>query len=429
MRKSKHRFAAVVAATAMVAAGAAACGGTGGSGGKTTLTFWTHTHPPMIKLNKKLIAAYEKKHPNVRIEYQTIPNTQFGTKMLTALSNGTGPDIINMDDGALRGEYIPKKLVAPIDPKAFGAKSVADLKSRYVPHAIDGAKGTDGTLYGVPSELDATAFVINTKHFTDAGLDPNKPPKTWDDVVSDGKKLVAAGHKQAFNFSYIHSGWYMTDYQTLLAQTGGALANQGCSKATADQPRSVQAMQMWAEMARESGIANPNTASREATAPFTDLATGKQSMALAWPWSMEQIKESNPKTYKQLKVVPLPQVNPDDPVVRWYGYDWAVNSASENKTEAWKFISFLSSHPQQWLSDVGFFQGRKGWENTEAGKSIDFAPAWSKAYTNGKFDHVCQHWSEVKDQLKDAVDKVVFDGADPQKALDKANAQMQTSIG
>lgn len=425
-RTLRGRLGAAVAVVALVA-GAAACGGEG-SGDGVTVTFWTHTHPPMVDLNKKLIAEYEKKHPDVTVEYQTIPNTEFGTKMLTALSNGTGPDVINMDDSALRGEYIPKQLVAPIDPKAFGKDSVGELEKAYLPGVLDGAKDAEGTLYGVPSELNSTAFAINKEHFRDAGLDPKKPPRTWDDVAAYGKKLVAAGHKQAFNFSYIHSGWYNDGYQTLLDQTGGALASASCDKATANQPKSVEAMQIWADLARNEKIANPHEASREATAPFQDLATGTQSMAIVYPWTLPQIKESNPDVYKKLQVVSLPQVNPAKPVIRWYGYSWAVNKVSEEQEEAWKFVAYLSSHHDDWLSDVGFIHGQQGWSDTEDAKQIAFADTWEKAYKNGKFDQVCPHWSEVKDTMKSAIDKVVFDGVPPQRALDQANNQIQSSI-
>ena len=149
-----------------------ACGSSddGGGGSKTVkLTFWTHTHPPMIELNKKLISEYEAKHPNVKIAYEQIPNTEFATKMLTALSNGSGPDVINMDDVALRGDYIPKGLLAPMDPAA-----AAKAEAGYVPGTLDGAKGADGKLYGLPTEFNATAFAINKKHFADAGLDPGQ---------------------------------------------------------------------------------------------------------------------------------------------------------------------------------------------------------------------------------------------------------------
>ncbi|MQA78510.1 MAG: extracellular solute-binding protein [Streptosporangiales bacterium] len=429
-RAHRRRLVAVVAALACTA-GVAACGGgsDGGSdGGDVTLTFWTHTHPPMIELNKTLIAQYEKANPNVTVEYQTIPNTEFGTKMLTALSNGTGPDVINMDDNALRGEYIPKNLLAPVDPKAFGKGSVEELEKGYAAGVLDGAKDAKGTLYGVPSELNSTAFAINTKHFRDAGLDPKKPPKTWDEVSAYGKKLVAAGHGQSFNFNYIHSGWYSQMYQTLLNQTGGSIANGSCDKATVNQPKSVATMQIWADLARNDKIADPHKASREATAPYQDLATGKQSMAIVYPWSMPQIADSNPDVYKDLSVVPLPQVDVAKPVIRWYGYDWAVNKASEEQEAAWKFIAFLSTKHDAWLSDVGFIQGQQGWTESKPAKELDDYDTWAKAYTNGKFDQVCPHWSEVQDALKAAIDKVVFDGVAPQRALDQANTQIQSSI-
>lgn len=143
---------------------------------------------------------------------------------------------------------------------------------------------------------------------------------------------------------------------------------------------------------------------------------------------MPQIEDSNPKTYEDLKVVPLPQVDTANPVTRWYGYYWAVNKASEQQQEAWKFVSYLSTQHDDWLDDVGFIQGQQGWSDTEPAKDIDFRESWSKAYTNGEFDQVCPHWSEVQDALKTAVDKVVFDGVPPKQALDQANTQIQSSV-
>src|SRR3954470_1536473 len=130
----------VATATLLVATACGSSSGDKAGGGAETvkLTFWTHTHPPMIELNKKLIAEYEAKHPNVKISYEQIPNTEFGTKMLTALSNGSGPDVINMDDVALRGDYIPKGLLAPMD-----AAAASKAEAGYVPGTLDGAKGAE----------------------------------------------------------------------------------------------------------------------------------------------------------------------------------------------------------------------------------------------------------------------------------------------
>jgi multiple sugar transport system substrate-binding protein len=427
--RGRLRTAAAAAAAVLLLATLAACGsdgddasGDGGEGGGTVeLTYWTHTHPPMIELNKKLISEYEAKHPNVKISYEQIPNTEFGTKMLTALSNGSGPDIINMDDSALRGEYIPKNLLAPIDPAGFGKGSVEEIEAEYVSGTLDGAKGKDGQLYGVPSEFNATAFAINTKHFADAGLDPASPPKTWDEVASMGKKLVAKGH-EGFNFVYLHSGWYSQQLQTLLNETGGSILTEDGTKSALTEPESVAALEIWNDLIRVDKVGNADTASREATVPFDDFASGRRSMTMIYPWAVSQLKTDNPDLFEDIEVVPLPQVDPANPSGRWYAYYFAVNKASENQREAWKFIQYLASQSDRWLSDVNFVQPVKGWEESPAAKeAVPFLDVWSQAYSQGKFDEVAPHWSEVQDEIKAAVERTIFDGVPPEESLEQAS--------
>lgn len=397
----------------------AGCSSSNSGGGAVTISFWTHTHPPMIEVYKNLIATYEKANPNVKIDYQTIPNNEFNTKMLTSLSNGSGPDIINMDDPALRGDYIPKGLLAPVDAKALGASSVEDVTARYVGGALAGATGADGVLYGLPSEFNGTALAINVAHFKDAGLDPDAPLETWDDLVAAGKKLIAAGHTQAFSFVYLHSGWYSQQLQTLLHQTGGSIADGNTG--VLDSKASVEALQWWVDLAGGAkSLADPNKTSREATVPFQDLATGTQSMAIVYPWAIDQIKETNPETYANLKVVSLPQLDTAKPSIRVYAYYWAVNKASGQQREAWKFIQFLSEHPQDFLTGTDFVQPLVGWEKTEAAQKIPFIETWGAAYANGKFDQVTAHYAEVQGVITDMVNGSVFDGVPVEEAAKKA---------
>lgn len=417
---SKRTIAVLAAAT--LTAGLAACStGGGGDEGETTISFWTHTHPPMIEVYEDLIAQYEEANPNVTIDYQTIPNNEFNTKMLTSLSNGSGPDIINMDDSALRGDYIPKGLLAAVDPAALGAGSVDEVIERYVPGTLAGAQGEDGALYGLPSEFNGTALAINVQHFADAGLDPETTPlETWDDVYEAGKALIAAGHTQAFSFLYLHSGWYSQQLQTLLHQTGGAIADG--DEGTLDTPEAIDALQWWADLAGGAkSTADPNVTSREATVPFQDLATGVQSMAILYPWSMDQIAETNPDTYANLKVVPLPQVDPAEPASRVYAYYWAVNKDSKVQEEAWKFIQFLSEHSEEFLTGTDFVQPLVGWEDSAAAQEIPFIETWGEAYATGKFDDVTPHYAEVQDALTKMVNDVVFDGVEVSEAAKNAS--------
>lgn len=431
LRSTLAALTAVLAIAALVACGGSESGSDEKASGdqKVELTIWTHTHPPMIKLYKELISEYQAKHPNVTIKYEQIPNTEFGTKMLTALSNRSGPDIINMDDSALRGEYIPKDLLAPIDPAAFGKGSAEEIEKAYVPGTLDGAKGKDGKLYGLPSEFNATAFAINKKHFEEAGLDPANPPKTWAEVAEYGKKLVAKGH-EGFNFVYLHSGWYTQELQTLLNETGGSILTPDGTKSALTDPKSVEALQIWTDLIRKDKVGNANTASREATVPFDDFARGKRSMTMIYPWAVAQLKIDNPETFKDIAVVPLPQVDPASPTGRWYGYYMAVNKASEKQREAWKFIQYAASQTDRWLSDVNFVIPTVGWEQSQAAKAgVPFLDVWSEAYAQGKFDEVAPHYSEVQDQIKAAVERSVFDGKPPAESLKQAAEEIDGILG
>lgn len=422
MRKTK---VLAVAAGIATAASLVACSASAPSGDeKITISFWTHTHPPMIEVFEALIDEYEEANPNITIDYQTIPNGDFNTKMLTSLSNGSGPDIINMDDAAIRGEYLPKGLLAPIDPEALGAADAAEVASRYVDGALAGASDEDGTIYGLPSEFNGSALAINTAHFADAGLDPATTPlETWDDVSAAAQKLAAAGHPQAFSFLYLHSLWYAQQYQTLLHQTGGVIADG--DEGALDSPEAIAALQTWADLATgPTAAADPNATSREATTPFQDLATGTQSMAIVYPWAMQQISETNPETYANLQVVPLPQANPSEPTSRVYAYYLAVNKASKQQAEAWRFIQFLADHPTEFLEGTDFVQPVVGWETTPAAQEIPFIDVWGEAYSVGRFDQVTPHYAEVQDVIQKMVNDVVFDGKSVKDAAAEASASV-----
>lgn len=414
-----QRTLAALATASLAVAALAGCSPSGNDG-DVTISFWTHTHPPMIEVYETLIDEYEKANPGVTVDYQTIPNNEFNTKMLTSLSNGSGPDIINMDDSALRGDYIPKGLLAPVDPAALGESSVDDVQARYVEGTLEGATGDDGQLYGLPSEFNGTALAINVAHFADAGLDPDVPLETWDDLVAAGQKLAAAGHTQAFSFLYLHSGWYSQQYQTLLHQTGGSIADGDTG--TLDSPESVEALQWWADLSGgDKSVGDPNKTSREATVPFQDLATGFQSMGIVYPWAMDQIAETNPETYANLKVVPLPQVDPSNPSSRVYAYYWAVNKASKQQEASWKFVQFLSEHSEDFLTGTDFVQPLVGWEQSAAAQDIPFIETWGAAYATGKFDQVTPHYAEVQDAIAEMVNDAVFDGVAVEESAKNAS--------
>lgn len=346
------------------------------SGQKTTLTFWTHTFDGMNNLNKKLIAEFEQENPNITVDYSVIPNDQFFTKMLTAMSSGTGPDVFNMSSTYIES-YLQSGNVAPVDPSAFGYKDLDALKAGWQSSAFS-LVTSNNQIYGIPDEYDVSALAINKADFEAAGLDPTKPPTTWDEILTDSQKLLKRGTDgqlthRGFDFYYLPN-FYWLDFANLSLQYGGHLLSADGTKSAIDSPQNEKALQWWADWVHKDKLGGPQYGLNDATNPLSDFTSNSVSMFIVYPWAVSAIEAS--PVWKDTEIVPLPRVDPANPVTHVYGYFWMVNKIGAHQQAAWKFVDFLSSHPEEWLTDVGYVQPKKGWTNSEAAKKFPFLNVW-----------------------------------------------------
>jgi ABC-type glycerol-3-phosphate transport system substrate-binding protein len=443
-RINRRRFAQGAAATA-VALGAVAPKVTPGKAQeKTKIKFWTHTHPPMVTLNKTLVDEFMAANPDIEVEYEIIPNNDFATKMLASMGTGTGPDIINMDDNQMRSIYIPRGLVQEVDPAGLGYESLDALKAAYIPTALEGATA-DGKVYGLPSEFNVTAMAVNTAAMTEVGLDPASPPVSWDDVATQGEALTVRDGdtltRRGFDFVYLHAGWYHNQYGTLLLQTGGRYVAEDGTTVTVNSPEAVEALKIWWDLIYTDKIADPNVANQDATVPYQDFLDEKIAMTLFNPWGMGLITEDS-AVYDKWAIAPLPQKYPatgdatpsadgHGPATPLYAYYWAVNALTTDEAKraaAFKFVAYISSVPDRWLTDVNFIQPKTGWETSDYASKLPYFDVWSSEMLKGQFLPVVPAAEQVDTIMKATLEQALFSGDDPQAALDSAKPQIETAI-
>lgn len=432
-RLSRRRFAQGLAASPVVAGAAARGIAPARAQEEVTITFWTHTHPPMVDQNELMIEAFMAENPHITVEYEIIPNMNFAERMLSSMGTGTGPDIINMDDNQMRSIYIPRGLVQPVDPVAMGYESLEDLQAQYIPGAFEGAE-VDGQIYGVPSEFNVTAFAINTAAFEEAGLDPASPPTTWEEVGTMGQQLVVRDGdtmtRRGFDFLYLHQGWYHNQLGTLMLQTGGQYVADDGTTVTVNEPGTVEALQIWYDMIYEYEIADPNVASREATVPYQDFLDGRVAMTLFNPWGMGLITEDS-VIGDNWAIVPLPQVNPDEPAAPLYAYYWSINAQTTDPARleaASQLVAYLASAPGQWLRDVNFIQPVVDWDQLPEAAEFPFGEVWAGEMLKGRFLPVTPQAQEVDNIMQQAIESSVLTGVPPQEALDNAATQIEAVI-
>lgn len=397
-----------------------------------TITFWSHTHPPMVELNEQLIAEYMELNPNVTIEYQVIPNNLFFETMLVSTSTGVGPDVMNMGNSQLVSDYIPRGLVSPLNAEALGYESLDDMLAAYVPNALTGA-WVEGNYYGLPSEINTDMLAIYTPDLVAAGYPEDWSPATWEElgeVAGALSKFDAAGNQthRGFDLVYLHAGWFSNQFQTLAVQTGCTYYNEELTESTINSPECVQAAQIWHDMIFKYQAANPSLSSRESTVPLQDYIDGTVSMTFIQPWGMELVRAGDPERWEGTRLAALPQVDPENPRNKINAYYWAVNAASPVQEEAFKFVAFLAAHPGRWLVDVNFLQGNINMAELPEAADFPYADQWMIGLESGEFFQLYPSANETHEALRVALENILFNNMDIQSTLDGLKVELDAIV-
>ncbi|MEU0965418.1 sugar ABC transporter substrate-binding protein [Streptomyces sp. NPDC005917] len=191
MRISRRALA--LTAAAVLALPLSACGSGGDGGGSTDasgkvegdITFQTWN----LRANFKsyfdgLIADFEKKYPDTRVKWIDQPAEGYADKISADAAGGTLPDVVNVSPD-LAAPLAKAGLALDLDKVASTYKSEY-LSGAWASHRIPGMSGT----YAFPWYLNTGPLFYNKALFKQAGLDPEQPPKTYDDLFADALKMA-----------------------------------------------------------------------------------------------------------------------------------------------------------------------------------------------------------------------------------------------
>ncbi|UOE43811.1 ABC transporter substrate-binding protein [Agromyces larvae] len=183
-------------------------------------------------------AQFESEHPDITIE--SVEYTWDGTTFAAALAGGTLPDVFTIPFTDGRG-LIANQQIADI------SKLVADLPyaGDFNPNVAVAGQAADGSQWAVPIAAYGQGLHYNRTLFEQAGLDPDQPPTTWDEVRADAKQIAdatgVAGYAQMTSSNT--GGWILT---TLDYALGGRLEQVDGDEVTStiDTPEMKQVLDM-----------------------------------------------------------------------------------------------------------------------------------------------------------------------------------------
>jgi multiple sugar transport system substrate-binding protein len=406
-----------------------AAGGTQEPSGPITLTVWTHEDPNRTRIEERYIQEFQAANPNIKIERTTQSSGKIIELIQTAFAANQGPDIFNL---SIEDEYayIANGRVAPVNYQAAGYKNRADLLNAYEAGFLDPVT-VGNNLYGLPLELTNWCIFINKKVFRSAGLDPEKDyPKTWEDMVTVSEKLVIRNGdiltRRGFDFRY---PYYLVALVPMVEQLGGKLVSDDGKTAIVGEEAwltFLRYMKDWGPSGKNLGSPTYKNARSLFNADNNDIA-----MATTGLYQEGRIKADNPAFHDSMEwmVVPYPKFKNavKDVAGCFYGHYYMVNAQAPKARQdaAWKFIGFMLSHAEEYLTEVSLIQPTKALFNSPAYKSMPYSDVFTKDMQRGHIVYYGANSAELQTLIRAAVESVMLSGETPEKALATLKAAAQ----
>jgi len=143
------------------------------------------------------------------------------TAAIAAFRAGNAPHILQVFEVGTATMMASRQAIVPV-AEVMKKAGVTFDPNAYVPAVAGYYTAPNGQMLSFPFNSSTTVFHYNKDAFKAAGLDPEKPPKTWPEVALAAGKLKASGHKCPFTTSWVSwtqlesfSAWHNTEFATL----------------------------------------------------------------------------------------------------------------------------------------------------------------------------------------------------------------------
>ena len=160
--------------------------------GSQKIVFWTmQLKPSFDRYMTDTIEAFVKQNPGAEVEWVDIPWGEMENKILTSIAAKTAPDVVNLNP-QFATKLAEKKALVDMQTMISDAD-----RSIYFPN-IWKANQLEGTTFGLPWYVSTDVTIYNRDLFKQAGLDPNRPPKTFAELATAATQIKAKTGKYAF---------------------------------------------------------------------------------------------------------------------------------------------------------------------------------------------------------------------------------------
>lgn len=378
---------------------------------------------PVTKIVDDMVDRFHKENPDIKVSAVYAGNyTDTMTKAMTAMKGGQPPQLsvlLSTDVFTL----IDEKAIVPIDDLVTDK---AWLKNYYPAFMANGQIG--GKTWSIPFQRSTIVLYWNKDAFKEAGLDPEKAPASWDQMVEMGKKLVkkdASGNTVRWGVEIPTTGYAYWMLQALAIENGQRMMNEAGNEVYLTAPKTVAALDYWVDLSRTHNVMPTGTI--DWATLRTDFLEGKTAMMWHTTGNLTAVKDGAKFNFG---VAMLPAKERRGSPTGGGNFYVFKNATPEQQKAAVKFIQWMTTPERaaEWSIKTGYAAVSPAAYKTPTMET--YAKGFPAALVaRDQLEHAVPELSvhengRIYKFVNDAVQAAVTGSQKPSEAL--ANAQQQS---
>ena len=332
---------------------------------KVQIQFWHAMGGNRIELIQSMADEFMKLHPDIEVKVQyTGSYRDTLNKLIAAVKAGNPPHIVQiyeigtqvMIDG---GIAVPMQELIDKD-KTF------DI-GKFMPQVLNYYK-VNGKLYSMPFNSSNPILYYNKTLFKKAGLDPNHPPRTFEELLEYAKKLTvkdANGNIVQAGITWPLHAWFFEQFMAV--QNAPLVDNNNgrtgrATKAVFNHEAALRFFKLWYELTKSGAMINTNKEDWDAADQY--FVSQKVAMLITSTSDVAYLSKMAKEKGFELGTafLPRPKEAKSGGVIIGGASLWLIGGHPDKETQAaWEFIKFMASPEMQikWHTNTGYFPVRK----------------------------------------------------------------------
>ena len=388
------------------------------------LTLWHSMSIYQGDTLEKLIDEFNNDNTDIQVKliFQGLYD-DMKTKLINAVRTGDLPDVAQIAIEYL-DVFIYDNRIEPITDY-ISEEDKNDILAQFWNGVM-----REREIYAFPFNQSVQVLYYNKDAFKKAGLDPEKPPKTWNEVIEYGEKLTRDfdGNGTIDQWAVLVSLEGVFGFTPLIRQVGGEFLNENRTKALFNSEEGVKVMQLVLDMAYKYKIMPSNWTLFEGTNAFLQ---GKIAMG---PITCAGIKFAEENLPWELGIAPLPYIENKSVLLGGAGLVIFTKSAARKRASL-NFIQWLTKKENsiQWHKETGYLPIRKSAiESFELQSFHKLNPNYKVPVDQLSYSRppdFTPYLPQIDQIIRFAIENIMLNQKDPDKTLnlaaDKVNDLLQ----